>query len=171
MSQVYQEENGVYQFDFSEAVWSTDQLHDIFQKNGAILLSDVDFVAETSEEMILLEYKNANITRAANPTAAFDPFGQKLESKIAYKYYDSLIYLTAIQKEKPVRYVYILEYPNGDVVARKRIKNEITKLLPFRLQNLPQVKHEMIHSFDVLSIDEWNKHEKYGAFPISKVCT
>lgn len=170
MTQIYQEENGVYQFDFSKAEWSSDQFHNIFQNNGAGLLSDVDFAAETADAMLLVEYKNANIPGAAHPEA-FNPLGQKLENKIAYKYYDSWIYLKAMQKSKPISYVYILEYPNGDAVTRKRIRNEITKLLPFRLQNFADVQCELINSFEVLSIDEWNQHNAYGAFPISKITT
>ncbi len=170
MTQVYQEENGIYQFDFSASEWSSDQIHDFFRSNGAELLSDVDFVAETEERIILVEYKNANIPGAANP-AAFNPLAQKLENKIAYKYYDSWIYLMAIKKNKPISYVYILEYPNGDAVTRKRIRNEIAKLLPFRLQKAVEVQCELINSFDVLSIDEWNEDERYKIFPISKVCT
>lgn len=170
MTQVYQEENGFYQFDFSAAKWSSDRLHDIFQMNGADLLSDVDFVAETDEKLILVEYKNANVPGADHPEW-FDPSQQRLKNKIAYKYYDSWIYLNAIQKNKPISYVYILEYPNGDVVTRKRIRNDISCLLPFRLQKLEEIQCELINNFEVLSIDEWNKHEEYGAFPISKVHT
>lgn len=170
MTQIYQEENGIYQFDFSAAGWSSDQIHDIFQRNGAGILSDVDFAAETAERILLVEYKNANIPGASHPET-FDPSGQKLKNKIAYKYYDSWIYLKAIQKGKPISYVYILEYPRGDVVTRKRIRNEIASLLPFRLQKLKEIQCELINSFEVLSIDEWNRHEEYGVFPISKIHT
>ena len=94
---------------------------------------------------------------------------QKREHKIARKYYDSWIYLTAMQKSKPVAYIYILEYPNSDAVMRKRIRNHIADLLPFQLQKLPEIQTELIRSFEVLSIAEWNVHSKYRFFPITPV--
>ncbi|MCD8118648.1 MAG: hypothetical protein LUE29_04065 [Lachnospiraceae bacterium] len=168
MTQIYREENNIYEFDFSTAVWSTDRIHEIYQSNGVKLLSDVDFAVETENEILLVEYKNANIPGAVNP-GQFDPANQKMENKIAYKFYDSWIYLRAIEKRKPIAYVYILEYPNGDVVTRKRVRNQITDLLPFQLQKIPEMKEKMITDFEVLSIDEWNQHKKYGAFPIRKI--
>lgn len=79
------------------------------------------------------------------------------------------IYLSALQKSKPIKYIYILEYPNDDVVTRKRLRNRITNLLPFKLQKLQEVKVEMIHDFEVLSIAEWNAHAQYKAFPITEI--
>ena len=165
---IFQEENHYYQFDFSSAVWATDGLHDTFQNNKANILSDVDFIAETDDSIILLEYKNANIGAAENPDA-FKPTEQKTQNKIAYKFYDSWIYLKAIAKNKPIRYVFILEYPKGDSATRKAIRNKIIDLLPFELQKLPEIKHEMISKFEVLSIDEWNEHEEYRKFPITPI--
>jgi hypothetical protein len=170
MGRVYQDENHAYQFDFTTATWSSNDLHDIFSQNGAGILSDVDFIAETEDELFLIEYKNANISGAAHPEK-FEPMEQKRENKIAFKYYDSWIYLKSIQKSKPITYIYILEYPNGDSVTRKRIRNRIAALLPFQLQKLPQIKENMLSAFEVLSIDEWNSHKKYGQFPIQRVST
>lgn len=168
MNQIYQDENQQFQFDFSSALWATDELHAIYRKNNANILSDVDFIAETEENMLLVEYKNAKIPGAVHPEL-FNPFDQKRENKIAFKYYDSWIYLSAIQKCKPVKYIYILEYPNDDSVMRKRIRNRIADLLPFELQKLPGIKIEMIQSFEVLSISEWNVHRQYKKFPIIPV--
>lgn len=168
MSQIYREENNVYQFDFSAALWATDELHDKFHQSGVSILSDVDFIAETENEVLLVEYKNANISEAVSPEK-FNPLDQKRENKIAYKFYDSWMYLSAAQKKKPIKYVYVLEYPHGDAVMRKRIRNRIADLLPFKLQKLPEIKEEMIHDFEVLSISEWNTHERLCAFPITRV--
>ena len=52
-SKIFQDENHCYQFDFTDAIWVTDELHDTFQKNKASILSDVDFIAETENEIIL----------------------------------------------------------------------------------------------------------------------
>lgn len=67
MSQIYIEENQAFQFDFSAAMWASDKLHELYSKNGVGILSDVDFVAETKDTILLVEYKNANISRAVHP--------------------------------------------------------------------------------------------------------
>lgn len=166
MSQIYQDENRQFQFDFSSALWATDGLHDIYCQSRIGILSDVDFIVETEEDILLIEYKNAKIPGAVHPEA-FNPSDQKRENKIAFKYYDSWMYLSAVQKSKPVTYVYILEYPNDDAVTRRRVRNRIATLLPFELQRRPEIKTEMIHAFEVLSISEWN--ERYSAFPIKPI--
>lgn len=40
-------------------------------------------------------------------------------------------------------------------------------MLPFGLQNLPEIQDRIISAFDVLSIQEWNEHDTYKAFPIT----
>lgn len=168
MSQIFQDENRCFQFDFSGALWATDQLHDIYSRNKVGILSDVDFIAETEDSLLLVEYKNANIAGAVHPEA-FNPFDQKRENKIAFKFYDSWIYLSAIQKTKPITFVYLLEYPNDDAVMRKRLRARIADLLPFQLQKSEDIKAKMIERFEVLAISEWNAHASYGAFPITPV--
>ena len=167
-NKVFQEENHFYQFDFRAAVWATDELHNLFQNNNANILSDVDFIAETENEIILIEYKNANIPSAVHPEE-FKPSEQKRLNKIAHKYYDSWIYLKALSKNKPIHYVYILEYVNGDSTSRKAIRNKIADLLPFKLQKTLNIPNGMISSFKVLSIEEWNTHDIYKIFPITPV--
>ena len=111
-----------------------------------------------------------DITEAIHPEV-FNPLDQKRENKIVLKSYNSWIYLSAAQKCKPIKYIYILEYPNDDIVTRKRIRNRIADLLPFELQKLPEIKVELIHDFEVLSISEWNTHTQYQEFPITPIRT
>lgn len=66
----------------------------------------------------MVEYKNACLASAKNPEA-FHPMEDKKISIITRKFYDSLHYLRLLDKTKPVWYIYILEYPNGDVTTRK----------------------------------------------------
>lgn len=61
MEQIFTDENHSCEIDFTKANWATDQLNDIFHTAKLSLLSDVDFVAETDEELLLIEYKNANL--------------------------------------------------------------------------------------------------------------
>lgn len=165
---IHKEESNIYQIDCSKAVWSTDEVHNIFHETGVSILSDVDFIFETEKEIIFVEYKNVNISGAVNPNA-FRPSEDKLINKIAYKFYDSLIYVLACGYKKPYKYVYILEYPNGDSTTRKLIRNKITTKLPFKLQKTDGIKKQLISSFEVLSIDEWNNNPIYGGFPISSI--
>lgn len=69
-------------------------------------------------------------------------------------------------KEKPKEFVYVLEYPNGDSVSRRMIRNRLKKKLPFHLQDLVSDKVKLIEKVDVVSINEWNQNEEYGMFPI-----
>ena len=165
---IHKEENKIYQIDFTAAIWSTDELNSIFNKTVSSILSDVDFVAETDKEVLFVEYKNSSIPGAKDPDA-FVPSSDKSILKIAYKFYDSYIYIGACGCKKPYKYVYILEYPKGDSTTRKLIRNKIASKLPFELQNDMNIKHQIISSFEVLSINEWNNNSIYSKFPVSLI--
>lgn len=162
---IFIEENSIYQLDCTAAVWASDQIHAEFHAAGT-LLSDADFAVETKEFLYLIEYKNANIPNAVNPNA-FKPGESKSVDKVARKFYDSLHYLKIIGKEKPVKYVYIVEYPHAGSTERRMLRNKITERLPFHLQRGKSKK--IIEDFDVVSIDEWNQHHEYSLFPLLQI--
>ena len=162
---IFTEENGVYQIDCSAAIWATDQISSLYHAEGTFL-SDVDFAIETPDHLLLVEYKNASISGAVNPQA-FQPSSAKSVDKIARKFYDSLHYLQMEEKCKPVKYVYVVEYPNAGKTDRKMLRNLIAARLPFKMQK--GKKGRLIEDFEVLSISEWNSHTKYGIFPLSPV--
>jgi hypothetical protein len=162
---VYVEENNKYKIDCTNAIWSTDQIHFDYVATHS-LLSDVDFVIETEDIIYLVEYKNSNLPYAANPDA-FQPNTQKKVEKIARKYYDSLHYLKMHDSHKPVKYIYVVDYPNAGQTDRMLLRDKITDLLPFQLQIGSPIK--LISGFDVLSIDEWNAHSEYSRFPLIPV--
>ena len=169
MRKIFAEENGVYQIDCSKAIWATDQIHEIYH-NAGVQLKDSDFLVEDKKSLYMVEYKNANIQNAEKPDA-FKPEEDKMVNKVVQKFYDSLHYLYLLDKKKPLEYIYVLEYPKGDIVTRKRLRNRMKQKLPFELQNNIGIGKKLLEKVDVLSIDEWNAHEKYGAFPITKVTT
>ena len=169
MSKIFAEENGIYQIDCSKAVWATDQIHEIYH-NAGVQLKDSDFLVEDQELLYLIEYKNANISNAEKPDA-FKPEEDKMVNKVVQKFYDSLHYIYLINKKKPLEYIYVVEYPKGDVVTRKRLRNKMKQRLPFELQSNIGMGKKLLEKVEVLSIDEWNAHEKYGAFPITQVTT
>ena len=162
---VFIEENGVYQIDCTQAIWATDQVYSQYHIAGTFLC-DVDFIAETEKYIYLIEYKNANIPNAVNPSG-FNPSAQGKIDSIARKFYDSLHYLAMKKKNKPVRYIYIVEYPNAGLTERKLLRDRIVDRLPFKLQK-GQPK-AIIDAFDVVSIVEWNKHGDYSIFPLTHV--
>lgn len=169
MEKIFTEENQVYYFDCTKALWATDELHELYSVVGGSL-NDVDLVLETEEKIILLEYKNASIPNAANPDS-FKPAEDKKINNLVKKFYDSLHYLTLLKKDKAKDFVYILEYPLGDSASRRMIRNRLKGRLPFQLQELVSDDVKLINKVEVLSIDEWNCHEEYGAFPICLIDT
>lgn len=165
MLQIFHDENNSCQIDFSKAVWATDQLHDIFHSAKVSILHDVDFVAETEDKLLLVEYKNANLSDAANP-GAFRPTQDKKLNNVAAKYYDSMYFLQAIERgrHKQKVYVYILECQNGDMVLRNQVKTLLAGRLPFLLQKQNILSDNMIDQLEVVSVAEWNKN--YKQYPL-----
>ena len=159
------EENGIYQIDFTAALCSTNQIQAEYHSAG-LFLSDVDFVASTEEYVFLVEYKNASVSGATNP-AAFRPHEEKRVDSVARKFYDSLHFLTVNGNRKPVKYVYIVEYPNADASTRKMLREKIAKKLPFEMQK--GKVYSLIEDFDVVSIAEWNEDAEYSQFPLTPV--
>ena len=167
MNTIFIEENGVYSIDCTNAVWATDRMHKDYQEAG-IHINDVDFLIENATHIIMVEYKNACLAKAANPEA-FNPMSDKKTSIITRKFYDSLHYLKLFDKDKPVQYVYVLEYPNGDATTRKRLRNRLKTELPFALQDSIGNGNKLIDKVDVVSIREWNDDSTYGKYAIRKI--
>ncbi len=167
MGKLLIEENGVYSIDCGAAVWATDRMHEDYH-NAGIHINDVDFLIENATHIFMVEYKNACIANAKN-SDAFRPMEDKKISIITRKFYDSLHYLRLLDKSKPVQYIYVLEYPNGDAITRKRLRNRLKMELPFSLQESVGNGKKLIERVDVLSIDEWNADSAYGIFPIKRV--
>lgn len=162
-ARIFTEENGHYAFDCSSAVWATDQIHTVYNSLGAPL-KDVNLAIEDAEGVILVEYKNANIPEAVNRNA-FQPDSEKKIMDVSVKFYDSLHYLRLAGKDESVSYVYVLEYPHGDSVTRRRLRNRIQT----RLQEAAGNGRKLIERLEVLSIQEWNAHARYAKFPLGKV--
>jgi|SRR5690606_17338360 len=153
-SKIRIEENGRFQFDFSalEYVW---EFHDIVAKTA---LSDVDFITETNEEVLFIEYKNANIQNAANPDAMLKKIKHEtFYHKISRKFYDSLLLFWARngnERNLPIVYVLIIEHPILDKKLRRQLKIKIEKQLPFRLDD-PLIEKQVISAFEVMDLQEW----------------
>lgn len=173
MPGILTEENGNYGIDCRKAVWASDEIHTVYHTCGLPnILCDADFAVETEEHIYLIEYKNANIPEArahAKPGTEYDPFQSEKFNKIVNKYYDSLHYLRLKGKEKPICYIFILEYSKGDSVSRRLLRNLLKKRLPFELQEKLGTGIKIIDAVDVVNIAEWNADVNYGRFPIIPV--
>ena len=90
------EENGFYQIDCTNAVWATDAIHQDYHDAG-LHIHDVDFLIENEDTIFLIDYKNANIPGAASPNS-FQPASDQKVNNVVRKYFDSLHYLTLLQK-------------------------------------------------------------------------
>lgn len=155
------EENGYYAVNCDNAIWATDEQHNVFQRSTASFLKDADWFIETETEIMVVEYKNGTVYKASN---TFNPLENEYVDSVVRKFYDSLHYLTLLEKNKPKKYIYIVEYPNDDSVSRKLLRINIIRKLPFKLQSKLSSTIKLIDGFDVVSINEWN--EKYPDFPI-----
>lgn len=157
------EENGYYALDCDRAIWATDDQHNAYHKFAVSFLKDVDWFLETEAHIMMIEYKNGTVYKSEN---LFDPLQNGYIDSVVRKFYDSLHYLTLLGKNKPKKYIYIVEYPNDDSVSRKMLRNNIAKKLPFKLQNNLSQSIKLIDEFAVMSINEWNK--EYPEFPMIK---
>jgi hypothetical protein len=165
MQRIFVEENGIYQIDLSAAVEAMDDLGAKYKAIGNFL-SDVDFIAETNDAILLIEYKNTKIKNAQNPDAFKEKVSNgELYDNVLKKYYGSVFYILACQKKKPINFVLIIESQFMDIVMRKRALAAIKKRLPFILQKIPEVSVNLISDFKVLSIKEWN--DQFSMFPLS----
>ncbi|MCD5413618.1 MAG: hypothetical protein LR001_01245 [Clostridiales bacterium] len=159
---IFIEENKNYKINCNKAI-NLIELNSFYSELGG-LLCDVDVVLELEDEVVFMEYKNSMIDGAKYP----DTFDSKITSeehyrKIARKYYDSIIYLNAIDelRKKFFRYYYVLESALADPIIRKRLAGKIKKKLPFEIQKkLPRLSTNLIDDFKVLSIKEWNDLHK-----------
>lgn len=174
MAAIYTEENGQYSLNCTAAIWSTDEIHNCFQdpthSYGIIgFLCDVDFVIENENYMLLVEYKNANLHGAAHPER-FNPSSDGKLENVAKKFYDSSYWLYLSGKDKPRKYVYIVEYPAGNSSSRLMLRNKLRERLPFMLQaKITTAGRKLIDDVKVVDISEWNADAELGKYPIYAV--
>ena len=151
MGKVFTDENQSWQFDFSKAIWATNQLHENYKTVKDSILHDVDFIAEDHQTMLLVECKNANF-KGANAPKSFRPVRPDSVIAVARKYYDSIHFIRGIGKGKGKKfiYVYVVESHTGGITERKGIRNRLKDRLPFKLQKCFIFETDMIQDVFVL---------------------
>ena len=172
VNRIFLDEHGRFQIDFSEAIWATDKLHEIFSVLKDNILSDVDFVVEDTDSLFFIEYKNSNV-KTEGESKKFNPIDGEGLRKVARKYFDSLNFIRATGRgnQKHKIYVYILETKHTERKndeLRKYAYNRLRDRLPFKFKNKSasqgiMMTETMIDVLKVLSIQEWN--EEYKQFP------
>lgn len=164
MGEVYWEENRDYQIDLRKAEWSLE-LQPLYREYN-LFLADVDWICEFNGNILLIEYKNAKLPfeRGFRAAENFNPYSDERVANVVRKFFDSFFYIEAYQRKRPVKYIYILEWPKGDIFSRKMLQNKIAKFLPFRFQQQEKLSPLLIEEFRVVSIDEWNT--MYADIPI-----
>lgn len=151
------DENKQYKFDFSNTDYVIN-IHEIAAQTT--MLSDVDFITQTDNKVLFIEYKNANIPNAKNPDAMLKKTNtEAFYKKIARKYYDSLLLFWACNgntREVPIIYILLIEHPLIDKKIRKMLREKINKQLPFNISD-KRIAHSLIKDFNVYNLDEWRK--------------
>ena len=158
MSGVYFDENRKYKIDLSSAIWSTSRLHDLYKVIGNEL-SDVDWIAETEDEVLLIEYKNPSFVGKNSKNEFY--------MKVQKKYYGSAFFMLARKNEKSLNFFYIIEPGIMDSVQRGRATASIKRRLPFLLQEDADILVPLINEFRLVNVAEWN--ESYPEFPMIPV--
>ena len=125
MNGVYVDENRKYQIDLTAATRSTCKLHDLYKTIGNEL-SDVDFIAETDNEVFLIDYKNTSFIGKNGKNEFY--------TKMWKKYYGSTFFMLSRKNEKPINFVCIVEPEIMDSVQRKRATASIKKRLLYSPQ-------------------------------------
>lgn len=81
MKKIFTDENEEYGLDCSQAIWASDQLHQIYH-DAKVQLSDADFMIENSENVVIMEYKNANTEKAVELSYKTKPFNPMEDKKV-----------------------------------------------------------------------------------------
>jgi len=167
MNKVFTDENKTCMVNFTAAQSAVADLHDKYYRSGLTdNLSDVDWVVETDDTILLVEYKNFAAENARNPEAFTEQVSNgKLIEKLRKKYFGGAFYALSLQSSKPISYICVIEADKFDDVLRKRLCAKIKRGLPFELQKFSEVKAVLISDFKVLSIAQWN--EQYSMFKMS----
>lgn len=167
---IYIDENGKSQFDFTKAQ-SVFEPHTLANTYGEFL-SDVDFVIEEENQVIFMEYKNACVPGTVNPEALYQKVqnnNEKFWKIIAKKFYGTMFLVWATDRnvnDKQVKYVLLIETtPFIDSVLKKRLKEKMMSLLPFKYKQEGEIKREIITEFEIMDLLEWKK--KYPDYKVS----
>lgn len=153
------DENKQYKFDFTSTKYALE-LHELATY---LMVNDVDFITETDDEVLFIEYKNADIKNAANPDVILQKINtDKFMNNISKKYYDSLLLFWGKgynEVEKEIKYIFILQHPKIDLRVRKQLRNKVRDKLPMKREDREVIKG-YLSEFEIYNIEEWNKRFK-----------
>ncbi|MBO6132932.1 MAG: hypothetical protein J6P05_01170 [Lachnospiraceae bacterium] len=164
---IYEDENHRTEFDFSYAV-NVFEPHGIASRHSEYI-SDVDFVLESKDEIIFIEYKNVSIAEAHNQGAFIEKIKNgNLTKVLIKKFFGTLLIVLMTNRnphKKPIVYSCVIEGGKKiDGVMMKKLRNKVRSGLPFDYEKIRDVEVPIIDRFELMSISDWNS--KYSQYPI-----
>jgi len=199
MSGIYYDEHKTHKIDLSKTIWSTGQLHSLYEQTINNVLSDVDWIGETTDNILLIEFKSQKINEAETSCTCMgcDCFSCKQEinncikcgktvikkpikkdryadfhEKSCKKFYGSSYYLFLLKKYKPIKYYCVIgSPPTGSSPIDKIMRGRATNIIK---KSLPFKLQETIkvtsnHIDDVKVLSVNEWNHIYADFPITKV--
>lgn len=167
MKKLFEDENHTTVFDFSAAK-EVFEPHTLASYHSEYI-SDVDFVLESEDELLFMEYKNGNTKVVNNPQAFVDKVKSgSLANVLIKKFYGTLLLVMITDRnpmKKPVRYICVIEAGDGiDDVMMKKLRNKVYAGLPFEYQSMQEIKVPVLDGFDLINLARWNN--VYTQYPI-----
>lgn len=155
MEKEYFDEHKLAKFIFHGAE-NVYELHDVTNR---LHLSDVDFIVETEQDRLFIEYKNSNVIKEHENINTFNSkvSSGELQKKLIRKYWDSLIVMQAIQSDtKNNIYEVIIESDIIDKAVRKRLKKRLFDSMVRRIEEYG-IEDKLIKNVMVFNTETWKK--------------
>lgn len=125
----------------------------------------VDFIVEYSNFDLFVEVKDPDHTRATskNHTLFEEDFKSgKLVNDLVGKYRDSWLYRWAEGRDKPVRYVVLLQLSTLGPPELGVFADHLKRRLPMNAPKVPSWTRHFLAGAAVLDIRQWNEFGHYG---------
>lgn len=140
------------------------QIFDNETHGAAHCMKAVDFVVEYPEFDLFVEVKDPDDTKATPERR--EVFRKKLVSgpllrELAQKYRDSWLYRWAEGRDKPVRYVFLLQLSTLDPALFLQLTDRLKRALP--LAGPSSWTRPFVDGVAVMNMDSWNALGAYGS--------
>jgi len=159
-------EEGGFIFDFSNSLFAC-QYH-----GGIHDLADVDFVIDTTENLLFIEVKNPLHEKSTSKRQA--DFAEKIDGdafpyQMGNKFKDTLLRRWACNEslEKPIVCIFILELPSLSKTEIGKMKNKIHNRIPFSLNKAQFLNRRLFDKFYIMTVDKFRN--EFPQFTVTEV--
>lgn len=129
-------------------------------------MKSVDFIVETKDKFIFIEFKDPQHPRSNE--SADDFISDKLFNELTYKYRDSFLYEWASEVPSKPIYYYVLvaieTLTEADLINRT---DALKRALPFNGPLSGAWRRKIVADCAVFNIASWNK--RLSSYPISRI--